>query len=113
MALGNGGGSFTPTSAWMVANFFSAHIFGPTIVFAALPLLSMLLALGTSAASFFRELSPGLIIWRRSASIAGLVIQAVLSFLMVVIYSFGFHFGGGFWVTLLGFVVIMVGTLLN
>src|SRR5450432_3429506 len=87
MALGNGGGSFTPTSEWMVAYFFFHYIFGPTIVLVALPMLSVLFVLGTSVASFFRELSPGLVIWRRRVALAGLIIQSVLGLFMVFIYT--------------------------
>ena len=113
MAIGNGGGSFTPTSEWTVANFFFHYMCGPAIVIMALPLLSVLFVLGTSAASLFRELSPGMVTWRRRAALAGLVIQGVLGLFMVFIYTFGFDFGAGFWLVLLGFVVMTAGTFLN
>jgi len=61
----------------------------------------VLFVLGTSAASLFRELSPGLVTWRRRVAVAGLVIQGVLGFLMAVFYSFSFSLGAGFWLVLL------------
>jgi hypothetical protein len=66
MVLGEAGGSLGPTSEWTVANSFS--LVG--VVLLALPLLSVLFILGTSAASFFQELSPTIVTWRRRASIA-------------------------------------------
>jgi hypothetical protein len=61
----------------------------------------VLFVLGPSAASLFRELSPGLVTWRRRAALAGLVIQGVLGFFMAVVYSFSFSLGVGFWLVLL------------
>src|ERR1700730_2731197 len=89
MALGNGGGSFAPTSEWTVANVFFFYFSPPTAVLLALPLLLMLLVLGMSAFSLFHELSPGMITWRHRAALAGLVIQVVLGFYSVIIYIFG------------------------
>lgn len=110
MVLGEAGGSLGPTSEWTVAN----SILSPLgVVLMALPLLSGLFVLGTSAASFFQELSPGIVTWRRRAAIAGLVIQAVVGFFMAVFYTFGTLFGSGLWLVDLGFVVMMVGTFLN
>jgi hypothetical protein len=114
MVHGNGGGDATiPVSEWVVADFFFRYAFPPTAVLLAFPLLVVLFVLGTSAASLFRELSPGLVTWRRRAALAGLVIQGVLGFFMVSIYTFGPVFGVGFWIVLLGFVVMMVGTWFN
>ena len=108
MVFGHGGGSLEPTSEWTVANAFSLA----GVVLLALPLLSVLFVLGTSAASFFQELSPKIVTWRRRASIAGLVIQGV-GFFMAVLYTFGGPYGAGLWLVLLGLVITMVGTFLN
>ncbi len=87
----------------------------PFAVLLTLPWLSALFVLGTSAASFFRELSPRMVTWRRLAALAGLVIQGLVGFVGATFYSFSLppHFGAGFWLVLLGFVVMMVGTFLN
>jgi hypothetical protein len=109
MVFGHGGGSLEPTSEWTVANAYSLA----GVVLLALPLLAVLFVLGTSAASFFQELSPKIVTWRRRASIAGLIIQGVLGFFMAVLYTFGGPYGTGLWLVILGFVVMMVGTFLN
>lgn len=98
-----------PFSEWTVANAFS--LVG--VVLLALPLLSVLFVLGTSAASFFQELSPTIVTWRRIATIAGLIIQGPVGFFMAVFYSFGSLFGAGLWLVNLGFVIMMVGTFLH
>src|SRR5712692_7219591 len=105
MVFRHGGGSLEPTSEWTVANAFSLA----GVVLLALPLLAVLFVLGTSAASFFQELSLKLVTWRRRAAIAGLIIQGVLGFFMAVLYTFGGPYGAGLWLVLLGFVVMMVG----
>jgi hypothetical protein len=87
----------------------------------ALPLLPVLLVLATSAARFFRELSPAMVTWRRVASIEGLIILCMVGLYLFGIYSFGvayssgamLDFGGGFVLVLLGFIVMSVGTFLN
>ena len=97
-------------SAWQVA-----------AVLLALPLLAVLVlfVLVTSAVSFFRELSPKIVTWRRRAAIAALAIQGVLGFFMAVLYTFYFtpeffpQFGAGFGLVLLGFIVMSVGTFLK
>ena len=109
MVFGHGGGSLEPTSEWTVANAYSLA----GVVLLALPLLSVLFVLGTSAASFFQELSPKIVTWRRRASLAGLIIQGVLGSFMAVLYTFGGPYGAGLWLVILGFVVMMVGTFLN
>jgi hypothetical protein len=109
MVLGEAGGSLGPTSEWTVANTFS--LVG--VVLLALPLVSVLFILGTSAASLFQELSPKIVTWRRRAAIAGLVIQGLVGFFMAVFYTFGLLFGAGLWLVLLGFLIMMVGTFLN
>ena len=68
-----------PFSEWTVANAFS--LVGVRLL--ALPLLALLFVLGTkSKASFFQELSPKIVILRRIAAIAGLIIQAPVGFFM-------------------------------
>jgi hypothetical protein len=109
MVLGCAGGCLGPTSQWTVANSFSLA----GVVLLALPLLSVLFVLGTSVASFFQELSPGMVTWRRRAALAGLVIQGVPGFFMAVLYTFGGPYGAGLWLVLLGFVVMTAGTFLN
>jgi hypothetical protein len=81
----------------------------------ALPLLSVLFVLATSVAKFFQELSPGTVIWRRIAAIAGLVIQSLLGVFTLVIYSISLvvDFSTGFGLVLIGFIVMIVGTFLN
>jgi hypothetical protein len=115
MVFGSGGGSFTPTSEWTVVNFYFQYFNKAAAVLLTLPLLSVLFVLGTSAASFFRELSPRMVTWRRIAAITGLLIQGLLGFVLSVIYTFSFPptFGAGFWLVLLGFFIISVGTFLN
>ena len=73
----------------------------------------VLFVLGTSAASFFQALSPGIVTWRRIAALAGLIIQGMVGFFMAVFYSFGALFGSGLWLVDLGFVIMMVGTFLH
>jgi len=87
----------------------------PFAVLLTLPLLSVLFVLGTSAASFFRELSPRMVTWRRIAAIASLIIQGLVGFVGATFYSFSLppHFGAGFWLVLLGFMVMIVDTFLN
>jgi len=109
MVFGNGGGSLEPTSEWTVANAYSLA----GVVLLALPLLSVLFVLGTSAASFFQELSPKIVTWRHRVSIAGLIIQGVPGFFMAYLYTFGGPYGAGLWLVLFGFVVMTVGTFLN
>ena len=109
MVFGHGGGSLEPTSEWTVAYTFSLA----GVVLLALALLSVLFVLGTSAASFFQELSPKTVIWRHRAAITGLIIQSVPGFFMAVLYTFGGPYGAGLWLVPLGFVVMVVGTFLN
>ena len=87
----------------------------PFSVILVLPLLSVLFVLGTSAASFFRRLSPGMVTWRRIIGIVGLIIQGPLGFVGAVFYSFSVppHLGAGYWLALLGFIVMSVGTFLK
>jgi len=87
----------------------------PFAVVLTLPLLSALFVVGTSAASFFRELSPRTVTWRRRAALAGLIIQGLVGYVGAVLGSFSSppHFGAGFWLVLLGFILMIVGTFLN
>jgi hypothetical protein len=103
-------GSAGPASEWLVVNDSSQV----AVVLFALFLLLVLFVLGTSAASFFRELSPGIVTWRRIAAIAGLIMQGPLGLFMSFFYVFGLpHFGAGYWLALLGCVIMIVGTFLN
>jgi hypothetical protein len=81
-------------------------------VLLTLPLLSMLFVLGTSAVSFFRELSPGMVTWRGIAAITGLIIQGLVGFAVATFMSFSLSLGAGYWLPLLGFVVMSVGIFL-
>ena len=112
MVFGNGGGSSTPHSEWDVG-WNDSSLVGVMLV--ALLLLSVLFVLATSVARFFQELSPGIVIWRRIAAIAGLIIQSLLGVFILVIYSISLHvdFGTGFGLVLIGFMVMIVGTFLN
>ncbi len=100
-------------SEWQLMNFNSAGLQVDVLV--ALPLLSVLLILVTSAVSFFRELSPGMVALRRIAAIVGLLIQGPLGFVGAVLYEFNFppDLGAGYWLALLGFIVMSVGTFLK
>jgi hypothetical protein len=49
----------------------------------------------------------------RFAALAGLIIQGPVGFGGAVFYSFSFNVGPGFWLVLLGFVVMTAGTFLN
>lgn len=110
MVIGTGGGSVTPHSAWEVADFFLHYMCGPASVVLALPLLLMLVVLGMSVVSLFQELSPAWVRWRYRAALAALGLQLVLGLFMVFIYTFGFDTAAGFWIVLLGFVVMLFGT---
>ena len=112
MVFGNGGGSFTPTSEWTVANT-GAPAVPIGLVFLALLLLSVLFVFVTSAASFFQRLSPRIITWRHIAAITGLIIQGPVGFAGGFLYAFGLQFGAGYWIALLGCIVMCVGTFLN
>jgi hypothetical protein len=109
MVFGNGGGSLEPYTEWYVANNSS----WVGLVLFALLLLSVLLILVTSAASFFRDLSPGIVTWRRIAAIVGLIIQGPVGFVGGVLFAFGFMFGAGYWLALLGCIVMSVGAFLT
>lgn len=109
MVFGNGGGSFTPTPEWIAANNGTPI----ALVLLALLLLSVLFVLVTSVASFFLRLSPGMVTWRRIAAIVGLIIQGPVGFVGGFLYAFGVHFGAGYWLALLGCMVMSVGTFLN
>jgi len=112
MVFGNGGGSFTPTSEWTVANIGT-----PTVpiglVFLALLLLSVLFVFVTSVASFFQRLPPRIVVWRHIAAITGLIIQGPVGFAAGFLYAFGLQFGVGYWLALLGCIIMCVGTFLN
>ncbi len=109
MVFGNGGGSFEPHSEWYVANNGSSVALG----LLALLLLSVLLILVTSAVSFFRDLSPGIVTWRRIAAIVGLIIQGPVGFVGGVLFTFGYWFGAGYWLVLLGCIIMSVGAFLK
>ncbi len=112
MVFGYGGGSFTPHSEWDVG-WNDSSLVG--VVLVALLLLSVLFVLGTSAASFFRELSPAMVTWRRIAALGGLIIQGPLGYIGAVFLTFRIppQVGAGYWLVLLGFIVMTVGTFLN
>ena len=112
MVFGNGGGSFTPTSEWTVANT-GAPAVPIGLVFLALLLLSVLFVLVTSVASFFQRLSPRIVAWRHIAAIIGLIIQGLVGFVGGFFYAFGLQFGAGYWLALLGCILMCVGTFLN
>jgi hypothetical protein len=112
MVFGSGGGSFTPTSEWTVANT-GAPAVPVGLVLLALLLLSVLFVLVTSVASFFRRLTPKIVTWRHIAAITGLIIQGPLAFVGGFFYAFGLQFGAGYWLALLGCIVMCVGAFLN
>ena len=107
MVFGSGGGSFTPTTEWTVANT------GAPSVPIGLLLLSVLFVLATSIASFFRKLTPKIVTWRHITARTGLIIQGPIGFAAGFLYAFGLQFGAGYWLALLGCVVMCVGTFLN
>ncbi len=114
--IGNPSNIHYPTFEWSVLYmFFGSSAVGlqAIAVLFALPLLSVLFVLGTSAARFFRELSPGMVIWRRIAAIEGLIVQGLLAALAYILYSISLSpdFGAGSGLVLLGFIVMIVGTL--
>lgn len=112
MVFGYGGGSFTPHSEWD-AGWNDSSPLG--VVLVALLLLSVLFVLGTSAASFFRKLSPGMVTWRRIAALGGLIIQGPVGYVGAVFLTFSIppQVGAGYWLVLLGFIVMTVGTFLT
>jgi hypothetical protein len=87
----------------------------PFAVVLTLPLLSALFVLGTSAVSLFRVLSPRMVTYLRIAALVGLTIQFLVGYLGAVLASFSSppHFGAGFWLALLGFLLVTAGTFLN
>jgi len=109
MVFGSGGGSLEPHSEWYVANNGSSV----ALVLLALLLLSVLLILVTSAASFFRDLSPRMVTWRHIAALVGLIIQGPVGFVGGVLFTFGYWFGVGYWLVLLGCIVMSVGAFLK
>lgn len=111
MTIGSGGGSFTPHSEWEVATFFWQDLCGPASLAVVFPLLLLLFVLAMSLVSLVHDPSPALVQWRYRAALAALVLQGVLGFAMVFVYTFGFDAGAGFWIVLLGFVVMLVGTI--
>jgi hypothetical protein len=116
---GNPNNTSTPWYEWSVVvnALFHESLVALRVgaVLFALPLLSVLFVLATSVASFFQELSPEIVIWRRIVAIAGLIIQSLLVVFTLVIYSLSLHvdFGTGFGLVLIGFMVMIVGTFLN
>lgn len=110
MAIGAGGGSMTPHAAWEVLAFFMGYLCGPISLLAVLPLLLVFVVLGMNVFGMSGAFTPRLLRWRRRAALAALVLQVGVSFLMIFIYTFGFDFGSGFWVTLLGFLVVAGST---
>jgi hypothetical protein len=111
MVFGYGAGSATPHSEWDIGN--DSSLVG--VVLLTLSLLSVLFVLGTSAASFFRNLLPGMITWRRIAALAGLIIQGPVGYVGAVLLTFSIppQVGSGYWLVLLGFMIMTVGTFLN
>jgi hypothetical protein len=111
MVFGYGGGSATPHSEWDAGK--DSSLVG--VMLLALLVLSVLFVLGTSAASFFRKLSPGMVTWRRIAAIVGLIIQGPMGFVGAILLTFSIppQVGSGYWLVLLGFMVMTVGTFLN
>jgi hypothetical protein len=112
MVFGNGGGSSTPHSEWDVG-WNDSSLVG--VVLLALLLLTVLFVLGTSAASLFRKLSPGMVTWRRRAALAGLIIQGPVGYIGTIFLTFSSppDVGAGYWLVLLGFIVMTVGTFLK
>ena len=110
IVYGNGGGNGSiPVSEWTVASFLGLA----GMVLLALPLLPVLFVFGTSVASLFGELSRGMVIWRRIAALAGLIIQGPVGFVGGVLFTFGYWFGVGYWLVLLGCIVMSVGAFLK
>jgi hypothetical protein len=110
-----------PLSQWQVMNAFfrtcGLLVAGQVAaVLLALPLLSLLFILGTSLASLFWDLSPAMVAWRRKAAWGALLSQCLLSLFLSEIYTFYLtpdffpHLGVGFWLVLLGFLGILIGT---
>jgi hypothetical protein len=106
-----GGGGSEPTSEWTVATAIGLG----GVVLVVLVALPVLFVLGTSAASFFRRLSPEMVTLRRSAAIVGLIIQVPVGFGGAILYTFTSPpgLGAGYWLVLLGFIVMSVGTFLK
>jgi hypothetical protein len=113
MVFGNGGGSFTPTSEWSVANFYFFYISKLSAVFLALLLLSVLFVLATSIASFFQKHTPRIVTWRHFTAIIGLIIQGPVGLVGGFFYAFGLQFGVGYWIALIGCIIMCVGTFLD
>ena len=111
MVFGYGGGNATPHSEWEVAH--DSSLVGAVLV--ALCLLSVLFVVGTSVASFFRTLSPAMSTWRRIAALGGLIIQGPVAFAGAVYLTFSIppQVGSGYWLVLLGFMLMTVGTFLT
>jgi hypothetical protein len=116
--IGNPNNRHYPTfEASVVYEFLRSSALGLQViaVLFTLPLLSVLFVLGTSVARFSRELSPGMVKWRHTAAIGGLIVQGLLMFLSYMLYSISLSpdFGGGAGFVLPGFIVMIVGVFLN
>ncbi len=109
-------GSSHPVYEWQTVTVIDSFPgFGALLrVLAVLPLLGMLTVLATSVAALFRGLSPGLVLLKRVAAGWGLAIQFFFDILVAQIFAIGYartDLGGGFVCVLIGFLVILVGTL--
>jgi len=114
IVYGNGGGDGgIPVSEWEVVVFLFRYLWAPIGVLYALPLLCALYGVVTGFAGIGRAPSPRLILWRRGVALAGLLIQAPLGAFGAVVYSFSFNLGGGFFLVLLGFMVMIAGAFLK
>ena len=105
-----------PVSEWEAVRAFSGNpgLFTLLGFLAALPLLGMLIVLGISVAGLFRIPLPRLILLKCAAAAWGLAFQLLFNVLVIVFFSIGnarIDIGWGFVVVLIGFMVMLVGTL--
>ena len=107
-------GSIHPIYEWQAVQISTNTIV--TVLFglgAALPLLAMLIILGTSVAALFRTQiqPPGLILLKRIAAIVGLVLQLSFETIIYLLSQIGYartDISWGFIVMPIGFLVLVI-----
>jgi len=106
-------GSAHPVYEWQAVTSFPSSIVWLGYIFAALPLLGMLIVLVSSGAALLGITIPRLILLQRVAAGWGLTLQILLSIFVFMLYLIGYDhidIASGFVVLPIGFVVMLIGT---
>lgn len=107
-------GSIHPVYEWQTVAFGPGQVTILFTIFAALPLLGMLIVLAISVATLFQVPLLRLVGLKRVAAAFGLAIQFFLEMIIFLISLIGYgriDIAWGFVVILIGFIVMFVGTL--